>query len=101
MIVAVARLSLLIPHSHSLKEKRAVVRKIKDRVKAKYDVRMAEVDGLDTWQRAVFGFAVVSNDREYAENELERVIRYVDNLALGQVIGDDREVLQYGEGGLS
>jgi uncharacterized protein YlxP (DUF503 family) len=101
VIVAIARLSLLIPHSHSLKEKRAVVRRIKDRVKAKYDVKVAEVDGLDTWQRVVVGFAVVSNDRGYAEQEVERVIRFVDNLGLGQVVGDDRDVLRYGEEGVS
>ena len=82
--------------SHSLKEKRAAVRKIKDKVKAKYDVKVAEVDGLDTWQRAVLGFAVVSNDRVYAETEIERVIRFVDDMGLGQVISDDRDVLSYG-----
>jgi uncharacterized protein YlxP (DUF503 family) len=94
--VAIARLSVLISHSHSLKEKRAAVRKIKDRVKAKYDVKVSEVDGLDTWQRAVLGFAVVSNDGEYAQHEVERVIRFVEQLGLGQVIGDERDVIQFG-----
>ena len=94
--VAIARLSVLIPHSHSLKEKRAAVRKIKDRVKAKYDIKVAEVDGLDTWQRAVLGFAVVSNDGAYAQQEVERVIRFVEGLGLGQLIADDRDMIQFG-----
>lgn len=83
-------------YSHSLKEKRAAVRKIKDKVKAKYDVKLAEVDGLDTWQRAVLGFAVVSNDGAYAQQEVERVIRYVEGLGVGQVIDDQRDVIRFG-----
>lgn len=101
MFVAFARLSLRIPFSHSLKEKRAVVRKIKDRVKSKHDVRVAEVGGLDTWQSAVLGFAVVSNEQNVAEHAVEVVVRYIENMDVGQLIAADREVLHYGDEGVS
>jgi hypothetical protein len=101
VVVAFARVSLLIPHSHSLKEKRAVVRKIKDRVKARHDVRVSEVDGLDTWQRAVLGFAVVSGQESVAERVVDAVLRFVRDLDEAQVVAEHREVLHYGEDGLS
>lgn len=62
MYVGVLRLSLHIPSARSLKDKRRVVRSFKDRVQAKLRVSVAEVGGLDTYQRAVIGVAVVSGD---------------------------------------
>jgi uncharacterized protein len=97
LIVGVCRLTLLVTHAHSLKEKRGAVRKMKDRVRSKFSVELAEVGGLDTWQRAVLGFAVVSGDRAYAESLIERVIRFIEGLGEGELVGEDRDVLNYGD----
>ena len=97
MIVAVCRLTVLVSHAHSLKEKRSAIRKMKDRVRSKFCVELAEVGGLDTWQRAVLGFAVVSNDRDHSEAVAEKVIRFIEELGVGELAGDDREFLHYGD----
>ena len=85
MFVGALELDILLGDVHSLKQKRSVIRPV-----------LAEVDGLDTWQRAVLGFAVVSNDGAYAQQEVDRVIRYVEGLGVGQVIDDQRDVIRFG-----
>ena len=77
-------------HSHSLKEKRAVVRKIKDRVRHKYSISLSEVGGQQTWQRAVMGFAVVGGDRDYVTQTIGKVAAFVESLGVAQVSGDER-----------
>ncbi len=73
MIVGVLRLTFHIPHARSLKEKRSVVRRFRDRVRARYDVSIAEVGAMDLHQRAVFGVAVVSSDAAVCDSVLEKV----------------------------
>lgn len=97
MHVGVCRLTLLASHCHSLKEKRAVLRKLKDRVEAHYRVRLGEVGGQDTWQRVVLGFAVVGSERQGVEALLDEIVRFVNRTGLAQVMSDEREVLSYGE----
>ena len=96
MIVAVVRLSIYIHHSHSLKEKRAVIRKLVDRTQARFKLHVAEVGGQDTWQRAQLGFAVVGSDAQVVESIADEVIRSIESSVEGQVVSVDREVLRYG-----
>jgi len=97
VIVAVVRLSIYIQHSHSLKEKRAVIRKLVDRIQARFKLHVAEVGGQDTWQRAQLGFAVVGSDGQVVESIADEVVRSVESSVDGQVVSVDREVLRYGE----
>ena len=99
MIVAVARLSLHIHHSHSLKEKRAVIRKIVDRTQARFRLHVAEVGGQDTWQRAVLGFAVVGSDAGKAEALVDEVVRSIEGLGEGELMAVDRELIRLGDEG--
>lgn len=98
MIVALARLSLYIPHSHSLKEKRAVVRKIVDRIQARFKLHVAEVGGQDTWQRAVLGFAVVGSDGQKASQLADEVLRAIQSMAEAeaQLLSVDRDTIRFG-----
>jgi uncharacterized protein YlxP (DUF503 family) len=73
--VGVLRLVFHIPHARSLKEKRSVVRRFRDRVRAKFDVSIAEVEAQDLHQKAVFGVAVVSGDAAVCDAILEQVAR--------------------------
>ncbi len=75
MFVGVLRLTVHIPHARSLKEKRSVVRRFRDRVRARFDVSIAEVDAQDLHQKAVFGVAVVSGDASKCDSVLEQVAR--------------------------
>jgi len=70
-----AKISLVIDQSHSLKEKRMVLRRIKDRVRERLHVNINEVGELDNWQRADLGVAVVSADRGKALELIDDIVR--------------------------
>jgi uncharacterized protein YlxP (DUF503 family) len=70
-----ARISLVIAEAHSLKEKRMVLRRIKDRVRERLGVFVNEVGAHDTWQRAELGVAVVSAERTVALALIDDVLR--------------------------
>jgi hypothetical protein len=70
-----AKISLIIDQSHSLKEKRTVLRRIKDRVRERLQVNLNEVGELDNWQRAELGCAVVSADRGKALELIDDIVR--------------------------
>jgi uncharacterized protein YlxP (DUF503 family) len=97
VIVAVVRLSIYVPHSHSLKEKRAVVRKLVDRIQARFKLHVAEVGGQDTWQRVQLGFAAVGSEQQVVESIADEVVKSIESSVEGQVVSVDREVLRYGD----
>ena len=77
MIVGVLRIELYIPESGSLKSKRFAIKSIKDRLKSRFNVSVAEVDNSDKWQRTSLGIAVVSNESKHIESILGNVMNLV------------------------
>ena len=98
MIVGVCRVTLMVPESHSLKEKRMVLRRIKDRVRNKFNVAIAEVGSQDAWQTAQLGFAVVSNEKGFTQSVVQKVLAYIEELAVAKVTDDEQDYVTYGEG---
>lgn len=99
MTVGVCRLTLLIPAAHSLKERRMVLRRIKDRVANKFNVAVAEVsegEYKDSWQSAQLGFAVVSNDKVFSQAMVQKVLDFVDSLGMAKLVDDEQDYLDYG-----
>lgn len=86
---------LMIHSSSSLKAKRQVVKSILGRVRAKFDVSIAEVDYHDKWQRCRIGFAVVNTEAARAHQMLESITNYVENLHLAEVIDSSIEIVHY------
>lgn len=82
MYVGIARLSVVIGQSHSLKEKRMVLRRIKDRVRERLGVAVNEVGEQDNWQRSELGVAVTSGERTKALALLDDVVRAVQSAAI-------------------
>ena len=74
MIVGVLRAELAVLGATSLKDKRRVVKSIKDKLSNRHNVSVAEVDGLDSHQRAVLGLAMVSNDSRFVESCLSKIV---------------------------
>ena len=79
--IGVLTLELRIDSSHSLKEKRHVVQSLKERLRHKFNVSVAEIAHQDLWQRATVAAVTVSSDRENAE----KVLRKVEDEAAGLV----------------
>ena len=77
MVVGVVRAELHLPESHSLKEKRSVLKSLKDRMRRKFNVAVAEVDPQETWQRAALGVAAVGSERAYVERQLQEIVQWL------------------------
>ena len=85
----------MIPESHSLKEKRMVLRRIKDRVAQKFNCAIAEVGDADAWQSASLGFAVVSNEHGFTQSMVQKILNFIEGEA--KVTGDEQDYLNYGD----
>jgi uncharacterized protein YlxP (DUF503 family) len=90
MTVGSCKIELRIPESESLKAKRRVVKSVKDRVQARFNVGIAEVDRLDDWQRATLGVACVSNDARLVDETLSKVVNWIESS--GAVLVVDYEI---------
>jgi uncharacterized protein YlxP (DUF503 family) len=78
MVIGVCRVELHLPDRHSLKEKRQVVKSLKDRIRRAFNVSIAEVGDQDLWQRAVLAAACVGTDRAYVNGVLDQLLRMVE-----------------------
>jgi len=95
MYIAAARVTLLLHGSFSLKDKRRALLRLKDRLRHRFHtVAVAEVADQDVWNRAVVGLAAVSGDAVHARDMVEKSVRFVDELQVGEVVDDEVELLQ-------
>ena len=79
MNVGVAKLTLRLEASSSLKDKRRVINSIRERVRNKFNVSVAEVDQNDAWQTAVIGITCVSNNVRHADQTLDNVLEFIES----------------------
>ncbi len=99
MVVGLLRITLHIPEAHSLKDRRATVRRAVERVRAKFNVSIAEVGDLDRWQIATVAVAAVSNDRAYVNEVLDKVTGAIASASAGMAMIANREmeIQSYGD----
>jgi uncharacterized protein YlxP (DUF503 family) len=99
MFVGVLRLTLHLPEPGSLKSKRHLLRSAIDRVKARFNVSIAEVAENDLWQKSVVGVAAVGNDHAFVNETLDKVADFVASMHGGQLMltGRDIEIVPYGD----
>jgi hypothetical protein len=81
MPIAYLTLELRIEGSHSLKDKRQVVRSLKDKLRASFNVSVAELDNLDLWQLATVGVVSISDSRDYLEGLMRNVESAANRIA--------------------
>ena len=77
MIVGLCRIDLFLPESRSLKAKRQVIKGLKDRIRNRFNVSVAEVEHQSLWQRATLGLAMVSEEKGYVDRTLRQVLNLV------------------------
>jgi uncharacterized protein YlxP (DUF503 family) len=77
MTIGVLQLELGIQDAMSLKDKRRVVKSLKDRIAHGHNVSIAEVGALDHHRRSIIGIAMVSNDSRYVEGALSKLVDFV------------------------
>lgn len=93
MVIGLCTVELHIPYGHSLKEKRKVVVGLKDRLRRKFNLSVAEVGDHDLWQRAVLGMACVANDGGYVNQVLDQALNHVRSVPALELIHHRIELL--------
>jgi uncharacterized protein len=78
LIIGTVLIELHIPGSTSLKAKRSVLNRIKERLKNRFNASVSEVDHQDLWQRAAIGVAVVGIEKRVVESTLSNIVRQVE-----------------------
>jgi uncharacterized protein len=88
--VGLLTLELHIPDAHSLKEKRQVLRSLKDKLRRQFNVAIAELDHQDVWQRSLLGIVTLSNEDRHVRETLQKVLdeadRQLGSLLIGQAV---------------
>lgn len=92
MVVGLLTVELHVGGSHSLKEKRMVLRRVKDRLK-KFNVAVAETEHQDLWQRAALAVVTVSADQAHADRELAAAADEIDRVEPGLITRTEIEFL--------
>ena len=97
-VVGAGRIVLAIHGNESLKGKRGVLNRIKDRVKDRFNVSIAEVGAQDMHGTAILGVCAVSNSDAYLHATLEKVARFIEGLGDAEVISDEVDIVDFGGG---
>jgi len=84
--VALGLVELHLPDVESLKDKRHVLKGLKERVRARFEVSVAEVDNQDLWQRATLALAYVSADARHANEVIAKAMDFIDDNVAGRVL---------------
>lgn len=84
---------LFLPESASLKDKRRVLRRLKDRLSGRFNLSIAEIDHQDLWQRARLGMVMISSDRVTLQRSFQAIEAQVDRLVPGGIVGFSVEYL--------
>lgn len=93
MLVGIVYIKIYIPFSHSLKDKRKVVKSICRKVRINFNVSIAEVDDLELHQTIKIGIAVVSNDKKHIESIIDKILNYIELNMDGEIMEVDREIV--------
>ena len=93
MIVGILTVELRIPESLSLKDKRMVLKSIKDKIRNKFNVSVAEIDGQDKWQASVLGIAYVGTERIHVDQALSKIVDFIKESRQADLINYNTELI--------
>jgi uncharacterized protein YlxP (DUF503 family) len=86
MVVAIARLTLILHDNNSLKGKRKVVKSLIEKVRHRFEASVAEVEDHDLWQKAKIGVALVGNDARLLSTRLDQITSFIENQHLAEIV---------------
>lgn len=93
MIVGVLTVDLFLGEANSLKEKRRVLKSVIDRIKARFNVSVAEVGDQDTWQRSTIGISFISCEQAHVHQVFAAVVRFIEAQGTLLITGYQTELL--------
>ncbi len=86
MVIGVLQLEISVSDAMSLKDKRRVVKSLKDRIAHSHNVSIAEVGALEEHRRSILGIAMVSNDRQYVQGAFSKLLDFVRTVLTADLI---------------
>jgi uncharacterized protein len=92
-VIALLTLDIHIPHAHSLKDKRMILRSLKDRLRGKFNVSVSEVDHQDLWQRAQVSVVTVGSDESFLQKVLQEASEEAERIAPDCMIQSNIEIV--------
>ena len=95
MIVGTLKIRLVLRESHSLKDKRRVLKSLKDTLSNRFNISVAETDEQDVWQSAEIGIAAVGTDGAFVQSVLTNVVNYVRYFGGVELVDSEQEL--YGD----
>ncbi len=93
MLLGICTINLYFPDSHSLKDKRNIVKSIKLRIRNNFNVSVSEINNYDLWKNTILGIACIGNEKKYLNNVLNEVIKFIDNQNKLQLINFETTIL--------
>lgn len=97
MPIGLLTLQIHIPDAQSLKDKRQVLRSLKDRLRGHFNVAVAELEHQDLWQRSVVGVVAISGDAKYLEQSMAAVAAESERVLGRDLIGQEIEYFEASE----
>lgn len=96
MTLGCCRIRFYLHGNQSLKGKRQVVRSMKDRIRNKFNVSIAEIGDQDVWQNIQLGIAAVGSDSQYLDGLMQQVVNYLENMHLAELTDCKTELIHVG-----
>jgi uncharacterized protein len=93
VVIALLTLDIHLPHAQSLKDKRMVIRRLKDRLRSKFNVAVSEVDHQDLWQRAQLSVVTVGPDEGFLQKVLQEAAEESERVAPEVTIQSNIEIV--------
>lgn len=93
MIIGLLTLEIYLPYSHSLKEKRKTLNRIKDRLKKKFNIAFAELEYQNKWQRSKIGLVTINAQKRMIENMFYAIVRDIEEIIEGEIL--QKEIIYF------
>lgn len=92
MILGLLQLDILIPESNNLKEKRSTIKSLKETIRKRFNVSIAETGKLDKWSRSEISITKVSNEAKFIRQEFQKIQKDIENRYPVEIIDKQEEV---------
>ena len=94
MYVGCCSIKFFLHGNHSLKGKRRVIRTLKDRLKNRFNVSVAEIGNQDVWQSLRIGIVAVNSDPKYLEGQVNRIVDAIEKMHLAEITDCQTQITQ-------
>jgi uncharacterized protein YlxP (DUF503 family) len=91
MVVGLLRLDVHVPNARTLKDKRSVLNSVKDQLRGRFNISVAEVEANETWQRATIGISTIGERRAYTAKLLREVTDWIRTSRLVELIAVEED----------